>query len=47
MFFDLVYARFGEKYAMSGSIDPEFTGKREETVVGYSISPPRVQQSGP
>jgi RHS repeat-associated protein len=32
--FDLAYAPFGETYATSGSIDPTFTGQRQDTSSG-------------
>lgn len=32
--FDVAYAPFGEPYASAGSIDPAFTGQREDTVSG-------------
>jgi hypothetical protein len=39
--FDVAYAPFGEPYASAGSIDPAFTGQREDTVSGLYDFPAR------
>ena len=41
MSFDLAYAPFGETYATSGTIDPSFTGQRQDTVAGLFDFPAR------
>lgn len=39
--FDLAFAPFGETYASSGTIDPAFTGQRQDTVAGLYDFPER------